>query len=211
MITDEASARAFIAERWGTIALERLDRFAELLVEENRVQNLIAAASIPCLFQRHLADSAQLCGLVPRETNGVWLDLGSGAGLPGLVVGALEPTRSVVLVESRTKRIAWLNRAASALDLSNVEVLGSRLEAVADRKAAVISARAFAPLAKTLDLAARFSTSETLWLLPKGRSAQQELRSVGIRGRLFHVEQSLTDPEAGIIVGHQEQQRGRNS
>jgi 16S rRNA (guanine527-N7)-methyltransferase len=82
-------------------------------------------------------------------------------------------------------------------------VLGQRLEMVESLTAAVISARAFAPLDKLLQLSARFSTSDTLWLLPKGRSAGDELGALKKTQRgLFHVEQSLTDPEAGIIVGH---------
>jgi 16S rRNA (guanine527-N7)-methyltransferase len=72
---------------------------------------------------------------------------------------------------------------------------------VPDTKAAVISARAFAPLDKLLDLSARFSTSATMWLLPKGASAQHELAELRGWAHMFHVEQSLTDPAAGIIVG----------
>ena len=202
MIADEESARAFVREHWGDIGLAKLDQLAEMLTAENTSQNLIAAATVPNIFRRHMADSAQLLKHVPRGTLNSWLDLGSGAGFPGLVVAALEPNRAVVVVESRGRRIDWLRRAVNALDLKNVQVIGQRLELVQTIPVGVISARAFAPLQKTLALAGRFSTSETLWLLPKGRSAQQELQSIGKRGALFHVEHSLTDPEAGIIVGH---------
>ena len=123
--------------------------------------------------------------------------------MPGLVVAAMRPEWPVVLVESRRKRIDWLARMASEMGLDRCRVEGSRLELVKSVPAGVISARAFAPLDRILSLSARFSTADTLWLLPKGRSAAQELQELPKRqGALFHVEQSQTDADAGIIVGH---------
>jgi 16S rRNA (guanine527-N7)-methyltransferase len=182
--------------------LERLDRFAAALREENERQNLVARATLESVWQRHIADSAQLLDHVPRET-ALWLDLGSGAGMPGLIVAAMRPEWPVVLVESRRKRIEWLERMAGDLGLANCRVEGLRLEAVESVPAGVISARAFAPLDRIVRLSARFSTADTLWVLPKGRSAAQELQELPKRQRaLFHVEQSRTDSESGIIVGH---------
>src|SRR3546814_18947340 len=86
-----------------------------------------------------------------REGEGLWLDLGSGAGLPGLVVAILSD-RPVALVESRKRRCEFLRSVAGALDLGHVEVVEARLEALATRPAATISARAFAPLDRLLDL-----------------------------------------------------------
>ena len=93
-----------------------------------------------------------------------------------------------------------LRLAATATGASG-EVAGMRLEALPSRPFRAISARAFAPLPKLLELSARFSTSETVWLLPKGRSARQELQELKSWNHLFHVEQSLTDAESGVIVG----------
>jgi 16S rRNA (guanine527-N7)-methyltransferase len=207
MIASEEQARAFVAELSDQVAIERLERLIALLAEENGRQNLIAAATLPAVWQRHLADSAQLIGHVPRETssNGPWLDLGTGAGFPGLVIAAMRPEWEVRLVESRRKRCEWLERARLALELPHCKVVTARLEVVETFPAGVISARAFAPLSKLLDLSTRFSTDQTLWLLPKGRSAAQELAALPESQRkLFHVEQSLTDPEAGIVVGRLE-------
>jgi 16S rRNA (guanine527-N7)-methyltransferase len=204
MIADEAGARAWLEAlpEWDETARERLERLAALLAEENGQQNLVAAASLAQVWQRHIADSAQLLRFVPRETSSPWLDLGTGAGFPGLVIAALRPDCEVVMVESRTRRAEWLERARIALELERARVLGTKLEAVPDLKVCVISARAFAPLPRLLALSARFSTSETLWLLPKGRSAQQELDAESQFRHMFHVEPSLSDPEAGVIVGH---------
>jgi len=130
------------------------------------------------------------------------MDLGSGAGFPGLIIAALCPGAEVKLIESRNLRIDWLERMITEMSLGNCSVIGSRLEQVPAFPAAVITARAFAPLDRLLRLAARFSTTDTVWLLPKGRSAAQELSELPARQRnLFHVEQSITSPDSGIIVG----------
>ena len=198
----EDDARAFVSARCDDAAMARLERFVAALREENEHQNLVARPTLDSVWQRHIADSAQLLDHVPRETP-LWLDLGSGAGMPGLVVAAMRPEWPVVLVESRRKRIDWLARMASEMGLDRCRVEGSRLELVKSVPAGVISARAFAPLDRILSLSARFSTADTLWLLPKGRSAAQELQELPKRqSALFHVEQSQTDADAGIIVGH---------
>ena len=108
----------------------------------------------------------------------------------------------MVLVESRKRRVEWLVRVSAALRLPNCRIIGARLENVDSFAVAVITARAFAPLGKLLDLSARFSTRDTVWLLPKGRSAAHELalQPPGVQA-MFHVEQSATDPEGGILVG----------
>jgi 16S rRNA (guanine527-N7)-methyltransferase len=180
--------------------VEQLAEFAAMLAAENDHQNLIAARSLDAMWQRHIADSAQLLRFVPRETS-TWLDVGTGAGFPGLVIAILREDCAVTLVESRQKRIGWLFQVCDKLGLANTTVDGERIERVQTKPYDVISARAFAPLDKLLRLSARFSTSETLWLLPKGRSAQQELHMLSGWHHTFHVEQSLTDDDAGIIVG----------
>jgi 16S rRNA (guanine527-N7)-methyltransferase len=206
MITTEEEARAYVAGLTDEAGMARLDTFAALVLEENGHQNLIAKATEPHLWQRHIADSAQLIENVSRETlgpnaGGPWLDLGSGPGFPGLVIAALCPNMPMVLVESRTRRAEFLIRAAAALGLAKCRVEGQRLERVTPFAARAISARAFAPLDKLLSLSAPFSTRATAYVLPKGRSAAKELESLkpSIRA-MFHVKHSLTDPEAGIIV-----------
>ncbi|MGD9663607.1 MAG: 16S rRNA (guanine(527)-N(7))-methyltransferase RsmG [Novosphingobium sp.] len=183
--------------------MDRLSRFIDLLIEESARQNLVAAKSIGEVWQRHIADSAQLLSHVSRETlERPWLDLGTGAGFPGVVIAILRPQWPVRLVESRARRIEWLHSVVLDLKLAHCEVIGRRLEQVETFSAGVISARAFAPMPRLLDLSARFSTAETLWLLPKGRSAAQDLASLPKAMRdMFHVEQSLTDAASGIVIG----------
>jgi 16S rRNA (guanine527-N7)-methyltransferase len=213
MLVDEGDALTWLHSlpEWNAAAEERLATLVELLGEENGRQNLVSAASLAEVWRRHIADSAQLLRHVPRETSGPWLDLGTGAGFPGLVVAALRPECEVLLVESRKRRVEWLERARIAMDLAAVTVIGARVELVETRKVRTISARAFAPLPRLIELSARFSTAETVWLLPKGRSAQQELDELTGWAHKFHVEPSLTDPEAGVIVGTLTGRKGKKS
>lgn len=205
-IRNEGDAQSFVAMNCDVLAMERLRAFSALLLEENQNQNLISRPSEGQIWQRHIADSAQLLLHVPRETLDAprgepWLDLGTGAGFPGIVIAAMRPKVPVALIESRARRVEFLARSAERLGLTKCLVIGERLERVSPFEARVISARAFAPLEKLLHLSAPFSTKQTRYVLPKGRSAAHELNSAkqSIRA-MFHVEQSLTDSEAGIIV-----------
>ena len=198
----EDEARAWLEARdVPRETLEALGRFAALLLAEGAQQNLISASTQESVWARHIVDSAQLLTLAEGAGEGPWLDLGSGAGFPGLVIAALS-ARPMVLVESRRKRVAFLEEAAAVLGVSDrVTVDGRRLELVESFPAAVISARAFAPMERLLPLAHRFSRNGTVWLLPKGRSAQSELAAVRETWQgVFHVEHSVTDPEAAILV-----------
>ena len=105
MIDSEESARDWLRAlpECDDAAVDRLQRFIALLAEENTRQNLVSAASLDEVWRRHIVDSAQLLAHVPRGTS-PWLDLGTGAGFPGMVVAALRPDCEVLMVESRTRR-----------------------------------------------------------------------------------------------------------
>ncbi len=208
MTKDEAGARSAIAEIDPGGAVARFDLLARLLGEANAAQNLVSAATLADVWQRHFLDSTQLLSHVPRGTS-AWLDLGTGAGFPGLALAIVEPDRQFHLAESRPLRSAWLTHATNAMELDNVTVIASPIEKLVTAEYGVISARAFAPLARLIKTAARFSTSDTMWVLPKGRSAAQELSALQGWEHTFHVEQSLTDPSAGIIVGRLAGRKGR--
>ena len=183
--------------------MEKLESFVAFLIRESVSQNLIAASTIDSIWSRHIVDSAQLLTHLPDPApSGAWLDLGSGAGFPG-IIAALLTVMPVTLVESRAKRIDYLERAVTMLDLeSRVSVAGTTLEKLKTAPFSVISARAFAPLPRLLALSARFSTKNTFWLLPKGRNAAMELDDAEQHWLLdFHVKPSVTDDQAGIIVG----------
>lgn len=180
--------------------LDRLDAFAELLRDESERQNLVSKASLATLWERHILDSAQLVRFASPHARS-WLDLGTGAGFPGLMVPLFHPA-NVVLIESRRLRAEFLRTAAATLGISDrVEILCARLDIVSTRTFDVISARAFAPLPKLLGLAERFSKSGTIWILPKGRNAKSELEAARSSWQGdFRLEPSLTDAEAQIVV-----------
>jgi len=197
---EEGEARAWVERCFdvprGTMAA--LDSFAALLREESAHHNLVSRASLDCLWLRHIADSAQLLLFAPSP-EASWVDLGSGAGFPGLIVAALRGG-PVTLVEERRLRVEFLHRAAEALG-ATVEILASRVERVPARPFDVISARAVAPLAKLLDLGTGLSTTNSVWLLPKGRNAQSELEALDPSWQGdFRLEPSVTDPDARIVV-----------
>jgi 16S rRNA (guanine527-N7)-methyltransferase len=213
IISDEIEAREWFRSlpEWTEEVTARLQELTAMLVVENDVQNLVAPSTLESLWVRHFVDSAQLTTYVPRETSSPWLDLGTGAGFPGLVIAILRPECEVVMVESRARRIDWLERATYSLGLPNAKIADTRVETMPDRKFRAISARAFAPLPRLLELSARFSTADTVWLLPTGRSARQELHELTGWNHLFHVEQSLTDAESGVIVGTLAGRKGKKA
>jgi 16S rRNA (guanine527-N7)-methyltransferase len=197
----EEEAQAWLRDRLGVSreTLARLDSLRELVIAQNARQNLVSAASIPRFWARHIADSAQLLLQAP-DNHGAWLDLGTGAGFPGIVIAILREA-PIHLVESRRLRHEFLQSVCDSLGLSHAKVHGCRLESLRLAPVSVITARAFAPLPKLFELAHSFSTEETLWLLPKGRSVQEELASVrGAWQGVFHVKQSISDPEAAILL-----------
>lgn len=195
----EGEAQAWIAAQFGPAAVDRLSHYASLLVDENSRQNLVAPSTIPVLWTRHLLDSAQLAQW--GRADGVWLDVGTGGGVPGLVL-ALLLDRPFCLVEPRRLRAAFLSQAADTLGVApRVEVRAARVEAI-QVAAATISARAVAGLDRLITSAQHCATRETIWVLPRGQSGVAELQaSLMPRRAEFHVKQSLSDPTATVLVG----------
>ena len=199
---DEAGARSWVEREYDVPreTMRRLDAFVCLLKQENERQNLVSRLSLARIWERHIRDSAQLLRFSPFK-GAKWVDLGTGAGFPGLIVAALHKG-PVALIEERKLRAEFLRRAAALLGAADkTEVIGRRVERVERRIFDVISARAFAPLPRLLELGTRFSTSNTRWILPKGRNARSELEAAESSWQGdFRLEPSLTDAEAAIIV-----------
>lgn len=197
----EEEARLWIRERFGVPRETLLDRYAEMLCEEAGRQNLISASTLPQLWARHFVDSAQLLLFVESQRSGSWIDIGAGAGLPGLVIAALVD-RPMILVEPRAKRVEFLRHAVEVLGLSHVEVVPSRIETFyPEHPAAYVSARAVTDLPALLSAAQHCTDSSTIWLLPKGRTAQSEVEAARSAWQgSFHVEPSITQPDSGIVI-----------
>jgi 16S rRNA (guanine527-N7)-methyltransferase len=184
----------------------QLERFASLLIEENRQQNLISAGSISELWTRHILDGAQLLGVAGQQ--GSWLDIGSGPGLPGLVIAILGG-RPMTLNEPRKLRAEFLRRVVADLGLGNVEIAECRVERL-DGKFDMITARAVARLDKLFGMACHLAHSETKWVLPKGESAQSELDEARKAWQgSFRLVPSRTHPTSAIVVAEHVQRRGK--
>jgi 16S rRNA (guanine527-N7)-methyltransferase len=177
--------------------LAKLEVYAAMLREESGRQNLVSASTLLRLWDRHILDSAQLVRFEPHP-GASWADIGSGAGLPGIVIACLVHG-PVTLIEPRRLRAEFLHSVAETLGL-NASIVGSKAERV-EGCYDVITARAVAPLSNLLRLSQHLSTGKTIWALPKGRSAQSELAEARRAWQgVFHVEKSVTDPESSIVV-----------
>jgi 16S rRNA (guanine527-N7)-methyltransferase len=185
-----------------------LDGYVALLLAENERQNLIGKSTVDEIWERHIADSAQLVRFAPRPDS-PWLDIGSGAGLPGIVIAILTDG-PVTLVEPRKLRADFLSRAVAALGLSGrVSVHAAKAERITGRFD-VITARAVASLDALLRISQHLSTDKTLWLFPKGKSARNELDEArrSWQGD-FRLEPSVTSQEAAILVATGVRRKGR--
>ena len=204
----EDEARDWIGQRHDGVAIARLELIAARVREESARQNLIAASTVGEIWARHIADSAQLHGLAEGPT-GLWIDVGTGAGFPGLVIAALAPEREVWLVEPRRLRAVFLERMIAELGLGRVAVLAKKIERIGG-EAVILSARAVAALPELFARASSCAGLSTVWLLPRGRHAAEEvaLARQSWHG-MFHVEQSLTDPHARIVVARNIRPKGR--
>ncbi|HEX8302141.1 16S rRNA (guanine(527)-N(7))-methyltransferase RsmG [Sphingomonas sp.] len=199
----EDEAVQWVAARFGVSRETSLRKFEAILREEAPRQNLISASSFDQLWSRHFVDSAQLIDAASgARADGIWLDVGTGAGMPGLIVAILID-RPVVMVEPRAKRADFLYRAAVMLGIgSRVEVQPRRIETYhPPESAAVVSARAVSELSQLLSSTYHCTDSSTIWLLPKGRAAQSEVEAARSKWQgSFHVEQSVTQADSGIVI-----------
>ncbi|MBD0274995.1 MAG: 16S rRNA (guanine(527)-N(7))-methyltransferase RsmG [Acetobacteraceae bacterium] len=178
---------------------ERLRAYVDLLLQWNRRINLVSARSAEDVWRRHVVDSLQLTPLLPGDGAAPLLDIGSGAGFPGLVLAATtgRPTR---LVEADKRKAAFLVEASARLGLARVEVHAGRIEDAELPKARLLTARALAPLPALLRHAHVLLSPGGTALFPKGRTAEEELTAAS-RDWMMRVErfQSRTDPASTIF------------
>jgi 16S rRNA (guanine527-N7)-methyltransferase len=185
--------------------LDKLLAYVALLEQWQPRINLVAGATLPDVWHRHIADSAQLLALAPKSRN--WLDIGSGAGFPGLVIAIMAHGSAglrVTLIESDRRKCAFLAEVARHTGIS-VEIHTARIEQIATQRMLgavdVVSARALAPLVRLIPLSLPFFGDATLGLFPKGRDAESEVTQARAAWD-FDVEMtpSLTDAAARIVA-----------
>jgi 16S rRNA (guanine527-N7)-methyltransferase len=189
------------AENVSRETLALLESYVALLADWNQRHNLVSAKSLENVWHRHVWDSAQLIRFVPDGVTSL-VDLGSGAGFPGIVLGAMlrdRPRFRAVLYESIAKKCRFLEEAAARLEL-NIEVRNARMEEAKREPFDLVTARACAPLAKLLGYARPFQGRCTVNLFLKGQSVESELTEARTSWRMaLERHDSLTDP-SGVIL-----------
>jgi 16S rRNA (guanine527-N7)-methyltransferase len=178
--------------------LDRLQTYLDLLVRWQKTINLVGPATLADPWRRHILDSAQLRRLVPGDARRL-ADLGSGAGLPGLVLAILG-VPEVHLLESDRRKAAFLREAARACGIA-VTVHAARIEVVSPLAADVVTARALAPLPNLLAMAEWHLRPGGTALFLKGRNAETELTAARESWTMrVQQEVSLSDPESQILI-----------
>jgi 16S rRNA (guanine527-N7)-methyltransferase len=193
------------APDWLDVSRETMDRFdllVALVQKWTPVVNLISKASSAQIWDRHVYDSAQVFSARPPESK-TWVDLGSGAGFPGLVVAILakehQPGLQVTLVEADQRKATFLSQAVRLLGLSSI-VIPERIETLEPQGADVVSARALAPLTVLCGYAHRHLAPGGLAVFLKGAQAAEEVLDARKAWRFDLIRQpSRTDPAATIL------------
>lgn len=183
-------------------SLDRLEIYVRLLLEWQKHINLIAPSTIGVVWQRHVIDSLQLLPYLPQGTTAI-ADLGSGAGLPALILAATQPA-TVHMYEANAKKAAFLSEALRQMKCAGV-VHRERLEpqkAPAQMpKVQVVTARAFAPLPLLLNLASPFLQAGAIGLFHKGQDIDTELNEAARTWQITSESHtSVTDPLAVILA-----------
>lgn len=213
----ENTAEAFLqATNVSRETLQLYQNWYNLLTRWNNKINLVSPHTIHNYWLRHALDSQQLCSLAPEATKN-WIDLGAGAGFPGLAIAIAfkeqetskegsqsdqneKPSRQVTLIESNGKKCNFLRAVIRELNLP-ATAKQERVENAGSQKYDVISARAFAPLPKLFEYSLPFFGVDTLAIFPKGRAWQEEVEAAQKHWQFtLETKDSKTDPEAKILL-----------
>ncbi|UFU06531.1 16S rRNA (guanine(527)-N(7))-methyltransferase RsmG [Ruania halotolerans] len=200
-VVDDAQSRAVLGLAWGGVA-----RFAEMLADQGELRGLIGPRELPRLWTRHVVNSAAVAQFLPAE--GSVADVGSGAGLPGVVLALMRPELDVHLIEPMERRITWLSEVVEELDLDNVQLHHGRAEELHGRlKVSVATARAVAALDKLARMTLPLVEPGGRLLAQKGRRAAEEvsradsvLRQLGGANVRIHEVDLLGDGDVTRVV-----------
>ncbi|MFN0219876.1 MAG: 16S rRNA (guanine(527)-N(7))-methyltransferase RsmG [Hyphomicrobium sp.] len=199
----DAFAKAFAVSRE---TLDKFETYADLLRHWQKTINLVAPSTVDDIWHRHFADCAQLMSYASADVK-TWLDLGSGAGFPGLVLailGAVKGGSRHILVESDSRKAAFLREVARVTS-TPVDILCTRIESQETQakviSASCVTARALAPMPRLAGLVAPYFASGTLGLFLKGREVAVELEEAGRTWDFaYDLRPSVTEPEGRVVL-----------
>ncbi|QWW20775.1 16S rRNA (guanine(527)-N(7))-methyltransferase RsmG [Schaalia sp. 19OD2882] len=182
-----------------------VEEFAHMLEEEGELRGLIGPRELPRLWSRHIVNSAAILDFLPRK--GVVLDVGSGAGLPGIIVAITRPELDVHLAEPMQRRCEWLSDVVDALGLDNVMIHHARAEELRGKgKANVVTARAVANMSKLVRITSKLIAPGGRMVALKGRRAPIEVEDAAAELRRHHLKAtvhevpSVMEDEATYVV-----------
>ena len=177
--------------------IQKLEKFAKLLLKWNKSTNLIAKSTETELWNRHILDSLQLLKLIGNEEI---LDIGTGAGFPGVVI-SIAGGNKVFLVEKNAKKCAFLHQVKAEIG-GNFEIINESIEHIPVKNIEIITCRAFASVKKILELTCRLLAKDTKLLLLKGESYKVELDEAKSSGWYFdhEVVKSITNKSGAVLI-----------
>ncbi len=204
---NETDAYQTIGEYVSRETLHDFEQIEQALKQWAKRFNLVAPSTLAHFWSRHVLDSVQLFDLAPKTAK-TWVDFGSGAGFPGMILAIMLKTRmgaNMHLIEANGKKCAFLKHCAR-ISHAPVQISQMRIEDVPTKRADVITARALADLTNLLNYAEPFVGKDTILLFPKGKNAQKELTNAMKQWQInsqSHV--SRTDEQASILcIEHME-------
>lgn len=183
--------------------LDALRQFATLLTKWNPAINLVARSTLDDLWDRHILDSAQLARFLFQQPK-TWLDLGSGGGLPGVVLAVIArdvaPLTRFHLVDSDQRKCTFLRQAGRELGLKNVHVHSLRIEELPPMNADIVSARALSALSVLCRYAERHLATDGFAIFPKGAAFSNEVSEARAKWQ-FHIDEieSMTNKDARLL------------
>ena len=207
MATSHQLNTSFLLDKVGVSreTCEKLHCYYHLLIDWNKNINLVSRKSIDSSWVRHFLDSAQLWLYAPKETRS-WLDFGSGAGFPGMIISIiaqeLNPELKVTLVEKNRKKVIFLKEVARKLSLKP-RIFCSRVEEIENQSADVISSRAFGSLKVLLEIAYMHKNKRTTNLFPKGKKnnySKEIIESKECWNFDIREIKNLIEPDSSILI-----------
>ena len=165
-------------------------RYVDLLAHWNLTYNLTSVRDRESMLTHHLADCLAVVGPLERESGAASrvLDVGSGGGLPGIVIATMLPRCRVTCIDAVAKKAAFVRQVAAQLDLQNLVAVHGRVESIRDSDFDVVTARAFGSLSELVRLTRPLLAQQGVWMSMKGRAPEVELAALPEGVRVFHVE-----------------------
>ena len=181
----------------GSFILQKLYEYKKILIDENKKINLIGKSTVENFDERHLLDCIQIIKFLPHK-NKTHMDIGTGAGLPGIILSIIG-YKNVHLVEKSVKKSIFLENCKSRLGL-DYEVHNKSIAEISDINISYVTARAFAPIEKIISITKKIINKNTKFILLKGKSYLSELQFINKQKFFWETHPSITSDESKIII-----------